>query len=68
MTDDTCPTTGKQRHPSPQAAGKVADSILHRDRGKPKVYACHFCGGWHITGHTRNKRLILADKRKARDG
>jgi hypothetical protein len=63
---DTCPTTGKQRHPNPQVAGKVADSIHRRDRNKPKVYACHFCGGWHI-GTPRVQRLILAAKRKARE-
>ena len=64
---DTCDTTGKQRFPNPQAAGKVADSIHRRDRSNPTVYACNYCGGWHV-GTPRRKRLILADKRKARDG
>jgi hypothetical protein len=51
----------------PWVTEKIADSIQRRDRSKPKVYACHYCGGWNI-GTPRRKRLILNDKRKARDG
>ncbi|WP_163842536.1 hypothetical protein [Pseudoxanthomonas sacheonensis] len=55
--------TGKTRHASPQAAWATLTAVVkHRHRkpkfwhrGKPGVYQCPFCHGWHTTSADRGE-------------
>lgn len=55
--------TGKTRHASPQAAWSTLQAVVkHRHRkpkfwhrGKPGVYQCPFCHGWHTTSADRRE-------------
>lgn len=56
-------TTGKAVHASPQAAWSTLSKVVkHRHRkpkfwhrGKPGVYQCPFCHGWHTTSADRGE-------------
>lgn len=56
-------TTGKAVHASPQAAWSTLTAVVkHRHRkpkfwhrGKPGVYQCPFCHGWHTTSAHRGE-------------
>lgn len=46
---------GKVRHLSAQAGHAALRSLRRRDDDAMSVYACRFCGGWHV-GHTPRGR------------
>jgi hypothetical protein len=63
MKPGICEKTGKARYSLPQDAAKTAKLLSQRHGTEITTYRCTFCGGHHLTGHTRNQRLILRQKR-----
>lgn len=47
--------TGKKRHDSSQAARAQLRNLLSKGRVRLSVYACKFCGGFHV-GHSTKPR------------
>lgn len=63
MKPTTCSKTGKVRYDNPQDAAAAAKLIGKRHSTEMRIYPCAFCRGHHITGHTRNKRLLFKQRK-----
>ena len=49
-----CETSGKDTHPTEQSA-KAAAAWRESQSGTPiSVYACMWCGGWHLTSSKKD--------------
>lgn len=46
-----CAATGKSRYPS---RGQAHIAMRHASN-KVRVYVCHECGQWHVSGQEREK-------------
>lgn len=65
MKPTSCAKTGKVRYETPQDAAAAAKLIGKRHSTEMRTYRCDFCRGHHITGHTRNKRLLFRQRKGA---
>lgn len=65
MKPGICEKTGKARYALPQDAAKTAKLLSQRHGTKITIYPCRLCGGHHLTGHTRNKRLLFRQRKGA---
>jgi hypothetical protein len=59
-----CERTGNQRYDSGHAAQIDIRGIKRRAGGfNPQAYRCEHCSGWHITAHSREKRLLKMQRK-----
>lgn len=61
---DTCPRTGKVRHPTPQAAAAVSGATAGRGGPKSRIYRCDHCHGRHLSAHNGRKARMLKAARR----
>lgn len=50
----SCPTTGKIRHPSEQAARDHQAALLTSRGDRVTVFRCRSCSGYHVGHRARN--------------
>lgn len=64
----TCPATGKQIHPTRAAARTIRNRLRNnRGGGRPAIYPCPHCTGYHIGHKPRAVRNGTLDKSDWKD-